>query len=181
MVVTADAAIADRLRLLRDHGMRRGRRYWHEIAGFNYRMTNLQAAVGVAQMERLHGFIKRRREIGERYIARLEAVPGLVMPPREAWAETIYWIFSMLVEPEIAGLSRDELASLLEVQGIETRPFFFPLHVQPPYQDPGGLTVSAMLSSRGISLPSGNEISDEEIDRVCTAVAAAVDARRQQK
>ncbi len=170
MVTTADAGTADRLRLLRDHGMRRGRRYWHEIAGFNYRMTNLQAAVGVAQMERVDRFIERRKKIGERYIDRLENVAGLVMPPRQAWGETIYWIFSMLVDPEVAGISRDQLTDELESRGIETRPFFIPLHLQPPYKDAGEFAVSTELSSSGISLPSGNEISDAEIDRVCDTI-----------
>ncbi|UCH49813.1 MAG: aminotransferase class I/II-fold pyridoxal phosphate-dependent enzyme [Betaproteobacteria bacterium] len=177
MVTTANPELADRLRLLRDHGMRRGRRYWHEIAGFNYRMTNLQAAVGVAQMERVQGFIKRRQEIGEHYIARLGTIPGLVMPPRQPWAQTIYWIFSMLVEPRAAGLSRDELATELEARGIETRPFFYPLHVQPPYAEAGEFRVSSYLSSQGISLPSGNEISAQEIDRVCDTVLAIIENR----
>ena len=178
MVTTANAETADRLRLLRDHGMRRGRRYWHEIAGFNYRMTNLQAAVGVAQMERADRFIKRRKEIGERYIGRLGQLPGLVMPPRQTWAATIYWIFSMLVEPEAAGISRDQLMVEMESLGIETRPFFIPLHMQPPYKNAGQFPVSTQLSSRGISLPSGNEISDAEIDRVCEMVRAILERRK---
>lgn len=177
MVVSADAKIADRLRLLRDHGMRKGRHYWHEVAGFNYRMTNLQAAVGVAQMERIEKFINRRREIGERYISRLGTIPGLTMPPRQAWGETIYWIFSMLVSQELTGVSRDELVSELTKRGIETRPFFYPLHVQPPYHRDGSFAISTRLSAQGISLPSGNEISNQEIDRVCSAVSSIVERR----
>ncbi len=170
MVTSASREIADRARVLRDHGMRAGRRYWHEVAGFNYRMTNLQAAVGVAQMERVQKFINRRLEIGARYVARLEATPGLIMPPRKPWAQTIYWIFSMLVVAEDTGISRDALAHALESRGIETRPFFFPMHVQPPYLQADEYPVSTRLSAQGISLPSGNEISDVEIDRVCDAI-----------
>jgi len=178
MVTTANAEIADRLRLLRDHGMRRGRRYWHEIAGFNYRMTNLQAAVGVAQMERVDSFIERRKEIGERYISRLGDIPGLVMPPRQTWGETIYWIFSMQIDPEIAGISRDQLTVKLDARGIETRPFFIPLHLQPPYKQPGEFTVSTEISSTGISLPSGNDISDAEIDRVCDTIGTILQSHK---
>ncbi|HUU72521.1 MAG TPA: DegT/DnrJ/EryC1/StrS family aminotransferase, partial [Burkholderiales bacterium] len=174
----ANAEIADRLRLLRDHGMRRGRRYWHEIAGFNYRMTNLQAAVGVAQMERVDSFIERRKEIGERYISRLGDIPGLVMPPRQTWGETIYWIFSMQIDPEIAGISRDQLTVKLDARGIETRPFFIPLHLQPPYKQPGEFTVSTEISSTGISLPSGNDISDAEIDRVCDTIGTILQSHK---
>jgi perosamine synthetase len=178
MVTTANEDLADRLRLLRDHGMRRGRRYWHELAGFNYRMTNLQAAVGVAQMERVDRFIERRKEIGERYIDRLGRLPGLVMPPGENWGETIYWIFSMRIDPEVAGLSRDQLTAELESRGIETRPFFIPLHLQPPYRQYGEFPVSTEISTTGISLPSGNDISDAEIDRVCDTIGAILKNRK---
>jgi perosamine synthetase len=158
--------------------MRRGRRYWHELAGFNYRMTNLQAAVGVAQMERVDRFIERRKEIGERYIDRLGGLPGLVMPPGENWGETIYWIFSMRIEPEVAGLSRDQLTAELESRRIETRPFFIPLHLQPPYKQSGEFPVSTEISTTGISLPSGNDISDTEIDRVCDTIGAILKNRK---
>ncbi len=109
MVTTSDPDIAEKVRTLRDHGMRPGKRYWHDHAGFNYRMTNLQAAVGVAQMERVDNFLRRRHQIGERYIERLGNVPGLIMPPRQPWARTIFWIFSMLVDSDQAGMTRDQL------------------------------------------------------------------------
>ena len=171
MVTTSDPDIADKIRILRDHGMRPGKRYWHDDAGFNYRMTNLQAAVGVAQMERVDKFLRRRHEIGERYIDQLGSLPGLVMPPRQPWARTIYWIFSMLVESDVAGIARDELSEQLQLCGIETRPLFHPLHEQPPYKSTGQFPVASRLSAQGISLPSGNDISDAEIDRVCSEVS----------
>jgi perosamine synthetase len=171
MVCTSDPEIAAKVRILRDHGMRPGKRYWHDNAGFNYRMTNLQAAIGVAQMERVDKFVLRRHEIGQRYIDRLENLPGLVMPPRQPWARTIFWIFSMLVDSEVAGITRDELSEQLLQLGIETRPLFHPLHEQPPYESTERYPVASRLSAQGISLPSGNEISDAEIDRVCNAVS----------
>ena len=84
----------------------------------------------------------------------------------------------MLVEPQTAGLSCTELASELETAGIETRPFFFPLNIQPPYADSGSFAVSSSLSSQGISLPSGNEITDQEIDRVCDTIRAIINDRQ---
>ncbi len=178
MVSTADPDIAARVRILRDHGMRPGKRYWHDNAGFNYRMTNLQAAVGVAQMERVDKFVNRRHEIGERYIERLSDLPGLVMPPRQPWARTIFWIFSMLVDADVAGMTRDELSQRLHQLGIETRPLFHPLHEQPPYESTERYPVASRLSAQGISLPSGNEITDSEIGRVCDAVSGLVAAEK---
>jgi perosamine synthetase len=178
MVTTSDPDIADRVRVLRDHGMRPGKRYWHDVAGFNYRMTNLQAAVGVAQMERVDEFLLRRQEIGERYIDQLGKLPGLVMPPRQPWARTIFWIFSMLVDSDKAGSTRDELCTQLQQCGIETRPLFHPLHEQPPYKSTGRFPVASRLSAQGISLPSGNEISDAEIDRVCSEVSRILTGNR---
>lgn len=170
MVSTRDETLVGKIRVLRDHGMKPGKRYWHDIAGFNYRMTNLQAAVGVAQMERVEKFLGRRREIGERYSHQLGKIEGLTMPPNMPWADTVYWIFSMLVDEKIAGISRDQLAARLLEAGIENRPFFYPMHIQPPYLQEGEFSVSKRLSIQGISLPSGNEISNEAIDRVCQAI-----------
>ena len=178
MVTTSDPDIADKVRILRDHGMRPGKRYWHDDVGFNYRMTNLQAAVGVAQMERVDKFLRRRHEIGERYIAQLGNLAGLVMPPRQQWAKTIYWIFSMLVDSDEAGITRDELSEQLHQRGIETRPLFYPLHEQPPYKSTERFPVASRLSDQGISLPSGNDISDAEIDRVCSDVARILPRNR---
>ena len=178
MLTTSDPDIADKVRILRDHGMRPGKRYWHDDVGFNYRMTNLQAAVGVAQMERVDEFLRRRHEIGERYIDQLGSLPGLVMPPRQSWARTIYWIFSMLVDSDIAGIARDELSEQLQQCGIETRPLFHPLHEQPPYKSNDRFPVSSRLSAQGISLPSGNDISDAEIDRVCSEVSRILTRNR---
>lgn len=165
MVTTRDSRIADKVRLLRDHGTRGD--YWHEVAGFNYRMTNLQAAVGVAQMERIDKLIQHRIDVGEHYLSRL-IHSKLVMPPCCVWAKTVFWLFSVLVE------SRDEFISALKRKGIETRPFFHPLHKQPPYRLDAVFPVSEELSARGISLPSGNSITKDEVDHVCDAILELV-------
>lgn len=174
MVSTTNNDLSDKVKILRDHGMKPGKRYWHDIAGFNYRMTNLQAAVGVAQMERVDKFLLRRKEIGQRYISKLSQIKGLTVPPNVEWAETVYWIFSLLIDEEITGINRNRLAEKLSDLGIENRPFFYPMHVQPPYQQSGDFEVSKRLSNQGISLPSGNEISNEEIDRVCHAIQSVI-------
>ena len=174
MVSTADQEVADKIKVLRDHGMRPGKRYWHDIPGFNYRMTNLQAAVGVAQMERVEKFLTRRREIGERYSQQLGKIKGITLPPTKPWAETIYWIYSLLIDEQETGISRDDLAAKLTAHGIENRPFFYPMHQMPPYLQDGDFLVSKRLSKQGMSLPSGNEITNDAIDHVCAAIEKIV-------
>lgn len=180
MVSSASQVLANKVKVLRDHGMTPGKRYWHDIAGFNYRMTNMQAAVGVAQMERVDKFLSRRKEIGQRYILKLSSIKGLTLPPNVQWAETVYWIFSLLVDEKITGIQRDDLAKKLSDVGIENRPFFYPMHVQPPYLQDGDFGVSKRLSLQGMSLPSGNEISNEEIDRVCNAIESIISEQKHQ-
>lgn len=175
MVCTNSESLADKMKVLRDHGMRPEKRYWHEVAGFNFRMTNLQAAVGVAQMERVEKFLERRRQIGARYNLHLSKIKGIVLPPNKDWAKTVYWIYSLLVNEKEAGITRDELCARLSSMGIENRPFFFPMHIQPPYFQHGEFSVTERVSKQGMSLPSGNEITDESIDRVCDAIQRIIE------
>lgn len=168
MVVTKNRNLYEKMVVLRDHGMSKTKRYWHEVAGFNYRMTNLQAAVGLAQLEQIDSFLDKRREIAEHYGAHLKGVAGLNLPPEKSWAKNIYWLYSILIDETEVGISRDELIKGLECEGIETRPFFCPLHNQPPYpSDSGDFPVTDKLAAEGISLPSSNTLSPDEISRVC--------------
>ncbi|MCB2141095.1 DegT/DnrJ/EryC1/StrS family aminotransferase [bacterium] len=168
MVVTRDPDLHKRMLVFRDHGMSKTKRYWHEVAGFNYRMTNLQAAVGLAQLEQIGAFLDKRREISVNYNAQLEGIPGLTLPPEKPWAKNIYWLYSILVDEVESGISRDELIQGLACEGIETRPFFFPLHHQPPYRSTSAVfPIAEKLAAHGISLPSSNNLSPDEINRVC--------------
>ena len=170
MVISKNAGFADKVRLYRDHGMNKTKRYWHDVPGFNYRMTNMQAAIGLAQMERIDKFVSTRRHIGKRYIERLKDIEGLVMPPEKDWASTIYWIFSILIDEEKTGIKRDHLIERLKLRNIETRPFFFPLHLQKPYLQDGEFPIANKLANCGVSLPSANDITDDSIDRVCLEI-----------
>ena len=168
MVVTKNRNLYEKMVVLRDHGMSKTKRYWHEVAGFNYRMTNLQAAVGLAQLEQIDSFLDKRREIAEHYGAHLKGVAGLTLPPEKSWAKNIYWLYSILIDETEVGISRDELIKGLECEGIETRPFFCPLHNQPPYSSASGtFPVTEKLAAEGISLPSSNTLLPDEIVRVC--------------
>lgn len=168
MVVFARHEDWERARMLRDHGMSRERRYWHTDIGFNYRMTNLQAAIGLAQLERLDHVLEDKRRVSEAYHRAVADVPWLKRPPCASWADNVYWLYTVLVDP--AGpLARDEVLGKLKANGIESRPIFFPLHEMPPYYvpEPGGrFDVSTSVSRRGISLPSAPRLQDGEVQRV---------------
>ncbi len=171
MLTTDDDALAARCRMLRDHAMPPQRRYWHDEVGFNYRMTNLQAAVGVAQMERIASLIARKRAIAARYIERLSGLPGLTLPAERPGCTSVYWMVSLLVEPPFP-LTRDALILALREQGIDSRPFFYPLDMLPPYFSPTPRPVSLQLSGTGLNLPSSPALTDAQVDYICAAICA---------
>ena len=172
MLVTDDDELAARIRMLRDHGTDPARRYWHPVVGYNYRLTNLQAAIGVAQMERVDEIIAAKQRAARLYDEGLGAVPGITLPPRAPWAENVFWLYSILVDSEAFGRPRDELIAALDRIGIETRPLFPPVHTQPPYAQGVELPVAERLAATGLSLPSAASLSEGEIARVVEAVAA---------
>lgn len=170
MCLTNNEELADKMRMLKDHGMNPRKRYWHDVIGFNYRMTNLQAALGVAQLEKIERLVNRKREIARIYTGALEGTEGIVHSPEMPWAKSSYWFYSILVKPEI----RDRVMTYLDHRGIETRPFFYPVHKLPPYRDDLELPVAEQLSARGMNLPSGPNITDDELNHVATAVHDAL-------
>lgn len=169
MLTTNDAALDGRLRFLRDHAMSSEKRYWHPEVGYNYRMTNLQAALGVAQMERIEEFIAKKRWIASMYNQCLAEIPYLALPPEAAWAKSVYWMYSILVK-ELSPVSRDDIRAFLLSQAIDSRPFFYPIHTMPPYYQAESLPVSEQLSRQGINLPSAVTLTEEKLDRVVQAL-----------
>jgi perosamine synthetase len=170
-IVLHDEAAAVRIRLLRDHGMDPARRYHFPITGYNYRITNLTCAVLCAQLERSQEILSRRKTIFAAYRERLSAVPGLRFQPVESWAEAAPWMFNVVVDRTAYGRSAQELASMLAEDGIETRPFFAPIHLQPPFVEVarrrgGVFPISEALSESGLSLPTFNKLSLATIDLV---------------
>lgn len=180
MCLTDNEELAQKMRILRDHGMDPQKKYWHSIIGFNYRMTNLQAAIGVAQMEKIDQFIKKKRQIAHWYrdgFKDLANQKSITLHPEMPWAKCVYWMYSILVE-DMFGISRDELIQLLEKEGIETRPFFYPIHILPPYKIYGGSSnISETLSLRGMNLPSHPALKNKDIEYIveaCTKIAEKV-------
>ena len=173
MITTNDDALAARCRMLRDHAMPPDQRYWHNEVGFNYRMTNLQAAVGVAQLEQIDGFVARKRAIAARYRAQLSDLPGLQLPVEAAGCTNVYWMMSALVTAA-APLSRDALILALRARGIDSRPFFHPLDTLPPYRRASPCPVAVDLSARGLNLPSSPKLTDAQVDYVCAMLQELV-------
>jgi len=172
MCVTNSKRLAERMRILRDHGMNPGKRYWHDIIGFNYRMTNMQAGVGVAQLAKLNKFIKIKGEIARWYSTRLKELESkclLKLHPEMPWTKGIYWMYSVLVQDDF-GISRDELMNRLELAGVEVRPLFYPIHMMPPYKTGDRFPVAEELSRKGISLPSSVNLTTEQIEYITDTI-----------
>jgi perosamine synthetase len=168
MVTTDDHGLAARIRFLKDHGMSKERRYFHSELAFNYRMTNLQAALGVAQLERLETFIAKKRLIHDWYAEALDRVPGLVLNPQRPDSRNVFWMTSAVLPPDV---SRDEVVRRLAEGGVDSRPFFVPMSALPHLarlrkvaaHGEGACPVAADLSRRGLNLPSGCGLSPEEV------------------
>jgi perosamine synthetase len=175
MITTNDPDLARLARNLRDHAFSEERHFWHKYLGYNYRMTNMQAAVGLAQTEQMDGFVAARRANAARYTAALEQIPGIVTPPQAKWAKSVFWMYSILVEDEF-GMTRDQLRAYLADHGIETRTFFIPMHLQPIYHQAykgQRYPVAEMLCQRGFYLPSASSLTTREIDYVTESVRSA--------
>jgi perosamine synthetase len=180
MVTTSDASLARRLQLLRGHAFSTERHFWHARLGFNYRMTNLQAAVGLAQTERLAELVGARRDAARLYREHLRDVRGLVLPEERRGSFAVFWMFAIRVRPDF-GMSRDALRAFLAARGIETRSFFVPIHAQPLYfRSFRGerYPVAEELSRTGLYLPSSARLTEAEIARIAAAVREAAASAR---
>ncbi|MGC4087324.1 MAG: DegT/DnrJ/EryC1/StrS family aminotransferase [Polyangiaceae bacterium] len=178
MVVTDDDQLATQLRYYKNlcFPLQGPRRYLHEHIGFNYRMPNTSAAIGLAQLERVDDYVERRRDNARRYNERLRGKRGITVPVDRPWAKNSFWMYSVLIEDDF-GLSRDQVMARLHERGIETRSFFVPMHQQVALRDygcdvSGNYPNAEHVSPRGLYLPSGSGLSDEQIERVCRELLA---------
>ena len=179
MCVTRDPAIDRRLRNLRDHGMRPERRYWHEEVGFNFRMTNLSAAVGVAQLEAIHRYLARRREIATAYTAGLAGVAGLTVFADAPVGHKVDWLYCAFYF-DGGETERDEVLRALREAGIDGRPTFYPAHTMPPYEHlrrHGDLANAERFGHSGINLPLHVAMTDADVARVVTTVRRIASVR----
>lgn len=174
MVLTDDERLAERLRALRNLCFRSDRRFYHTELGYNYRLTNLQAAIGVAQIERMNEIIARKRWMGARYTEELKNIPGLQLPVEESWARSVYWMYGIVLDDE-SGLDAQEFAQRLKKRGVETRPFFLGMHAQPAFHAMGlfrdeHYPIADRIARQGLYLPSSLVLSEAQLLEVCEAV-----------
>jgi perosamine synthetase len=171
-VLTDDPALAARARFLRDQAMDPERRYWHGELGFNYRITNVQAALGVAQLERLDELLERKRAVATAYRAGLEDVAGVSVQEEADWASSSWWMTTLRIDGS-SGVGRDELATRLRAAGVDTRPTFVPLHLLPHLRQDGPFPVAEAVGREGLSLPSSTTLTEAEVDYVIESVRRA--------
>lgn len=174
MVVTNDDKLAGLARSFKDLCHSPHKRFIHDRIGYNYRMTNLQAAVGVGELIHLPEYVKQKNHMADLYTQGLKDIPGLILPKTADGVTNVYWMYAIRVSPEF-GLSRDELRLQLADSGVETRDFFYAPTDQPvlsPYLQPQDhYPVTDSLSSTGLYLPSGLAITDTQIGTVVSAIS----------
>jgi perosamine synthetase len=182
-ITVNDPDLALRIRTLRGQGMDPDRRYYFPVTGYNFRLTNVACALLCAQLERADAIIARRQNIFDRYRKQLEGTDGVGFQPIAEWAEPAPWLFSITVDPDSFGCNRDGLADYLKEHGVDTRPFFIPLHSLPPFRNESAargecLPVTDALAASGINLPTHAMLTDEDIFRVCDLIKNCGKLRR---
>jgi len=175
MIVTDSAELAEKCRSLRNLCFQPRKRFIHEDLGWNFRMSNLQAALGVAQLERLNVFVERKRQMGRQYTELLSDVAALQLPiPSTEYAQNIYWVYGLLLKDEVCFDAEESMRRLKELR-IETRPFFWPMHEQPVFRKMGlfdgeSYPMAERMARRGFYLPSGLGLTSHQISYVAECV-----------
>ncbi|MEW6137426.1 MAG: DegT/DnrJ/EryC1/StrS family aminotransferase [Thermodesulfobacteriota bacterium] len=178
MVVCRDENLAERMKLLRNQGFKQPR-FVHDVVGFNYRLTNIQAAIGLAQTELVEEKVERKRWLAKRYNELLAGQKDVTLPAEEPWAKNVYWMYGILIEHSF-GVNKDDLMGMLRDKGVDTRSFFCPMSLQPAYRgsDPrfpdvsGNYPVSVDLWNRGLYLPSGLGLTESQLEEVVEKLLA---------
>jgi len=171
MVVTNDKKLAERVRWLKNFCIDNERRYYHKEMGFKYPMTNIQAAIGLAQLENVEKFIQDKRRIAKKYNSLLSEIPGITTPYEDKRVRNVYWMYGILIEGEF-GKSRDKVKKMLFKKGIDTRFFFTGMHKQPIFEQDGRkFSVTDNLEKKGMYIPSSSNLSDEQINYICSSIA----------
>jgi perosamine synthetase len=174
VVVTSDDEIADRVRLLRGQGMDLAKRYWFVVVGHNYRMTNLVAAVGLGQLEKIEWHLAQRRSLYEQYVQRLAGDDRFILQQAVEGTTIAPWLFSVRLRG-VEEQRRDEIMQKMHEQGIETRPVFYPMHVLPPYRGAeGSFPVAEAIAAGGITLPLWAGLTPDDIDRICDSLVSCL-------
>lgn len=174
MITTDDEQLAIKMRTLRGQGIDPVRKYWFPVIGYNYRITNLQAAVGCAQLENVDWHVNERIRVASLYEKQLQAESALTLPVQKPWAKNVYWMFSIVLN-QVDEQQRDQFMALLKEDGIETRPFFYPMHILPPYKNLQPLEqfpIANRISAQGINIPTYGGISEQDIEHISNRIKA---------
>ena len=174
MLITSDDHLAKRCRDLRNLCFRPDRRFLHTELGHQFRLTNMQAAVGVNQVKRIEDIVERKRSIAAEYTARLSDLPDVQLPMEENWGRSVFWVYPLLLDDDHP-LDAASFAAALKAEGVESRPFFLGMHEQPVFHDMGlflgeNYPVTERIARKGLYIPSGLAITAEQMDHVCAAV-----------
>lgn len=174
MVLTSNEQFAGKARGLRNLCFRPERRFYHTELGYNFRLTNIQAALGLAQLERFEEIVAKKRWMGQAYTERLKDIPVLQLPVEEPWARQVYWMYGLVVD-ESTHMDAVEFAKRLQTLGVQTRPFFLGMHEQPVFLDRGlfkgeHYPVAERISRQGLYLPSGLALTEAQLEQSCKAV-----------
>ena len=173
MILTDSDELAEKLQYYRNLCFQSKQRFLHEEIGHNFRFTNIQAALGLAQLERIEKFVERKREMAQMYNEGLACLP-VQLPVEKSWAKNVYWMYGLVID-EKTGITAKELAVRLKEKEIETRPFFLGMHEQPVFRKAGlfegaSFPITERISRYGLYLPSGQAITDNQINNVVTAL-----------
>ncbi len=174
MVTTNDDVLADRARRMKDLAHSKNKRFIHDELGYNYRMTSMQAALGIGQLKRIEEFLANKRHMAQLYEKGLANIPGLTLPVTRDWATHVYWMYAILVDQEKFGMNKNEFRARLLEKGVDTRDFFYAPGVQPALTGiglgQGSFPVTERIASTGCYLPSGLAITDHQIETVCETI-----------
>ena len=181
MVLTKSSEHAERARALRNLCFRSDRRFYHTELGHNYRLTNVQAAIGLAQVEQIEEHVRRKRWMGKSYTERLSHLSQISLPVEKPWAENVYWMYGVVLADDVP-FDAVEFGRRLKLEGVDTRPFFVGMHEQPVLKDRGLFSgerypIAERLARRGLYLPSGLTLTEEQLDTVCTAVEKVLEQK----
>ncbi len=180
MIVTDDEAKAKEAKFLSCQARSEGIGYYHPEVGYNYRLSNIHAAIGVAQLEKIDDYLDVKRRNAAHYAKLLNGIKGIETHPEREWAENAFWLYSILVDEDVCELSRDGLVDRLRKKDIDCRPFFYPMHAQPPYRQAAtgegksGFPVADELYKKGINLPSSVSLKLAEVEYIASVIKETI-------
>lgn len=171
MIVTDNDEMAEKMRLLKGQGMDTKRRYWFKEVGYNYRMTNIEAAIGLAQLENIEKHIDGRKRVASAYSDAFDGMDKYIVGQKTTQnAESVHWMYSILLTDN-SKISRDVLMGKLREDGIETRPLFYPMHIMTPYYDESAdCPVSCQIAEKGMNIPTHGLLSDDQVEYIAKRI-----------